>query len=157
MLKICFVCKEQYEGRADKKTCSVKCRMSKMRGRGKKLELVKVKRGESKWKGNCVPLAISHATGLAFQHCETLLMRIEEKKKEGYLRRVWEPVIESLGFVEIGDAKGRLLDEMVLEKGVWYLAVVKEHMVAVRDGEYMDLQDYFKRRHRLVSLWKLRK
>lgn len=156
-MPICVVCRTPFEGRADAKTCGDACRMAKSRRRGKKLEFVKIKRGDSKYSGNCVPHAISQATGMAFQWIETMLLEQGKKLKPGYPRKVYEPVLHKLGFVEVVEGRGMLLDEMILENGVWYLACSRDHMVAVRDGEMFDVTHIFKkRRRRLVELWRMR-
>lgn len=157
MQHFCPMCGDKYEGRASKATCSTRCRMAKMRGRGQALRFKPVRKGESKRTGNCVPTAIAEATGLAFQWVETMLLERGNQCKSGYKRHTWEPVIFVLGFVEVADAKGKLLDESLIEPGRIYLAVVREHMMCIRDGNFRDTFKSMKRRKRLLSLWVLRK
>lgn len=153
-MKVCPICKEAFDGKVTKLTCSTACRMAKMRGRGPKLGYVKVRKGESKWKENCVPTAISHATGMAFMHVEALLLAQGKKTKEGYSPSVYGPVLESLGFTRLSHLEGRLLDELPLVPGCWYLVGVRRHMVAVIDGKYMDVGPQLnKYRKRILDVW----
>jgi len=122
------------------------------------LRLVKVRPGESKRDGNCVPIAIAEATGMSFKHVERMLLNRGPKLKSGYSRAEWEPVVRELGFTHLLEHSGKLVDSDIFEDPDGrYLVQVRGHMFCVIGSDYRDTHKNMKRRKRVHSLWVLGK